>query len=58
MVDPPLLEELHTLVKGPSETHIIKNMEHGFRFQQEDKTMVRVKKLLKILPSRPLNPDG
>jgi uncharacterized protein len=58
LVNPSILEELHTLVHGPSETHLIKNMEHGFRFQHEDKTMVRVKKLMKILPSRPLNQDG
>ncbi|MFG6494523.1 alpha/beta fold hydrolase [Fictibacillus sp. UD] len=58
LVDPSLLEELSSLVKGPSETHIIKDMEHGFRFQYEQKSMVNVKKMLKVLPSRPLNPDS
>ncbi|MDR7071819.1 alpha/beta hydrolase [Fictibacillus barbaricus] len=58
LVDRDLLKELPALVKGDCETHIIKNMEHGFRVQTEEMTILKMKKLLKVLPSRPLNQEG
>ncbi|WNB90789.1 alpha/beta hydrolase [Bacillus sp. NEB1478] len=58
LVDTDFLKELRTLVKGDYETHIIKNMEHGFRVQTEEMTILKMKKLLKILPSRPLHQEG
>jgi pimeloyl-ACP methyl ester carboxylesterase len=58
LVDTAFLTELQTLVKGDCETHIIKDMEHGFRVQTEEMTILKMKKLLKILPSRPLHPES
>ena len=58
LVDSSLLEELASLVKGKSDYYIIKNMEHGLRVQTEEKSVLNVKKMYKVINRRPLNQDG
>ena len=58
LVDSSLLEELAALVKEKSEYYIIKDMEHGLRVQTEEKSVLNVKKMHKVISSRPLNQNG
>ena len=58
LVDSSLLEELASLVKGKSEYYIIKDMEHGLRVQTEEKSVLNVKKMYKVINRRPLNQAG
>lgn len=58
LVDNSYLGELSSLVQGPSDFHIIKDMEHGLRLQKEEKSMLNVKKMNKSIQSRPLSPEG
>lgn len=57
LVNSDVLSELNDLVKGKSEYHIIKNMEHGLRVQTEEKSILNAKKMYSVLPSRPINPE-
>ena len=45
-------------MKGKSEYHIIKDMEHGLRVQTEEKSVLNVKKMYKVINRRPLNQAG
>ncbi|RLQ93134.1 alpha/beta hydrolase [Falsibacillus albus] len=57
-VDTEILKELPELVKGNSEFHIIHNMDHGLRVQQEEKEILKLKKLYKNVSSRPFHQEG
>ncbi|WP_433747211.1 alpha/beta hydrolase family protein [Falsibacillus pallidus] len=57
-VDPAILNELPELVKEDAEFHIIPNMEHGMRVQQEEMEILKLKKIYKTISSRPFHEDG
>jgi fermentation-respiration switch protein FrsA (DUF1100 family) len=58
LVEPELISELPSLIKGESSSYFIKDMEHGFRVQQEEKSILKAKKMYSKLSSRPLSPEG
>jgi fermentation-respiration switch protein FrsA (DUF1100 family) len=58
LVEPELINELPSLVKGSSASYFIKDMEHGFRVQQEERSILKAKKMYNKLAARPLSPEG
>ncbi|OLN22185.1 hypothetical protein BTO30_10560 [Domibacillus antri] len=58
LVESRVLEELDELVQGKSEYHIIHNMEHGLRVQDEERSMLKMKKIFKEVLKRPLHEEG
>jgi uncharacterized protein len=58
LVDNEVLNELSSLVKGKSEFHIIKNMEHGLRVQTEPKSILNARKIFKELMKRPIHEEA
>ncbi|WP_050180020.1 alpha/beta hydrolase [Domibacillus robiginosus] len=58
LVESSVLTELEELVQGKSEFHIVPDMEHGLRVQTEPKSLLNMKKLMKITAGRPLHKTG
>ncbi|MED1203474.1 alpha/beta hydrolase [Heyndrickxia acidicola] len=58
LVEPELIGELPSLVKGPSASYYIKDMEHGLRVQHEERSILKAKKMYSKLVERPLSPEG
>jgi hypothetical protein len=52
------LKELASPVKEKAEYYIIKDKEHGLRVQTEEKSVLNVKKMYKVIYRRPLNQVG
>ncbi|MEW9668546.1 alpha/beta hydrolase family protein [Ammoniphilus sp. 3BR4] len=56
LVENEVLKELPSLVQGPSECHIIPNMEHALKEQVEPKTILNYKKVIKDNLGKPIHP--
>lgn len=56
--DPVVLSELSQLVQGPNEYHVISNMEHGLRIQQEPKNILNLRKNMKEILTRPIHEEA
>ena len=56
LVDNEVLQELPEFVQGPSEYHIIPDMEHALKEQTEPKAILNYKKVIKNTIGKPIHP--